>query len=264
MRAIREILAAVLLLCSSSIYASGIFVGDSATVSALNEINRIKLDTQHYLYAEITMADWLKAYDNAKILLKEKVEVWLKEQQPNDDVMAYIAKCDENFLQIKAQRGNMYRAFVYLKKSDILTFSENRQIISDVLKKDEPAVFSQNDEVVNQENTTEKSSEIAEQKEAKIEKSLYVLTEEEKAMAQITRFDAIQSYLINQKQKGKVNEYGKYASRPDTGKYYMFIYNKNGDVPACLVNIDGTIVNLSTGEYDSIESYKNCGAIWFK
>lgn len=125
------------LLGGCGLYANKTYlVTDSTTVAAIQRINAIKLDPEHYLSEECTADDWQSAYETAKILLKDKIKRWLTAQEISD-VVSYIAKSDEKFLQIKDQSGDMYRAFVYVKKDDILVFNEGRQILIDTVVKED-------------------------------------------------------------------------------------------------------------------------------
>jgi hypothetical protein len=57
---------------------------------------------------------------------------------------------------------------------------------------------------------------------------------------------------------------GKYSNLPQQGLVYVFIHNKQGQLPACLKVVDGNAINLRTGLLDEISNYKGCGAIWIK
>ena len=139
-------LLCAVLLCGLSITAQV----DQATMSDIDRINAIKGDTENYLYSEVTMADWTEACDNAKTLLKEKIRQWLTEQNI-EDATSYIAKSDTKFLEIKAQRGSRFRAFVYVKKSDVVVL--NDQVLTGTLSGKETQ-----SPVTSQSSTTSQSS----------------------------------------------------------------------------------------------------------
>ena len=139
-------LLCAVLLCGLSVTAQV----DQATMSDIDRINAIKGDTENYLYSEVTMADWTEACDNAKTLLKEKIRQWLTEQNI-EDATSYIAKSDTKFLEIKAQRGSRFRAFVYVKKSDVVVL--NDQVLTGTLSGKETQ-----SPVTSQSSTTSQSS----------------------------------------------------------------------------------------------------------
>lgn len=236
----------MLMLCALIVGAQA---QNDSTKIAIEQINRIKLDAEHYLYSEVTMADWLEAYNAAKSLLKEQLSAWLVNNHKDADVTSYVARSDEHIFEIKAQRGNRYRAFVYIKKSDILAFKEERQLVT-----------------VTSDDMKDKAAEeslfkMPEQSTIETEPVLSAL---EKDMLTIDSFDKVETFITNHKKNGDITDYGKYANRPQSGTYYMFVYNRNAEIPACLKTDDGKIINLKTTREDAMDAYKNCGAIWFK
>lgn len=148
-------------------------IADSTTIAAIQRINAIKLDPEHYLSEECTADDWMSAYETAKILLKDKIKRWLTDQEI-DNVVTYVAKSDEKFLQIKDQSGSMYRAFVYVKKEDILVFGEDRKLLIDKVAKEEQA---------SKESKDEKPQEAKEGESAATEEKESVNSEEKKELA---------------------------------------------------------------------------------
>jgi len=241
-----------LLIFLFAFFCTSIHAQIDSTKIAIEQINRIKLDSEHYLYAEVTMTDWMEAYNAAKALLKEQLSSWLVNQQ-KDDVQSYIVRSDEHIFEIKAQRGNRYRAFVYVKKSDILAFSEERQLMT---------ITS---EEVKDKVEEEKLFQIPDEKNSMSNKPTVVsMSAMEKEMLSVTTFSDIEPFISRQQSENKVATYGKYANRPSSGIYYMFVYNRNAEIPAYLKCEDGNILNLRTGKEDTMDSYKNCGAIWFR
>lgn len=241
----------MLMLCTLVIGAQA---QNDSTKIAIEQINRIKLDAEHYLYSEVTMADWLEAYNAAKLLLKEQLSAWLVNNHKDADVTSYVARSDEHIFEIKAQRGNRYRAFVYIKKSDILAFKEERQLVtvtSDDMK----------DKAAEESLFKMPEQNAPEHKVAEPETALSTL---EKAMLAIDNFDKVETFITDHKKNGDITDFGKYATRPQTGTYYMFVYNRSAEIPAYLKADGGKIINLKTNKEDTMEAYKNCGAIWFR
>ncbi len=249
-------------------------------------IAQIKTDSKHYLYAEATMSDWLQAYDYAKTLLKEQIKLWVEEQSDSEGDISYVAKTDEKFFEIKARRGNYYRAFVYVKKSDILVFEEARQLVANVIPAKEtqrtdtlvvtvPRKAAQTPEVTFRVETKDVGaapdplpSEVKPEAESTAESADADATKEEDTLAldmqQVKKFTDIEDFITTMKSYGAVKEYGKFATRPSSGRYYLFIYDREGGIPARLLSEDGKVTNLDTHSPDEIKNYKNCGAIWFR
>ena len=103
------------------------------------EINKIKKNT-NYLYAMGTSSTSAEdASSNARELLALEIEQWLKDNTKGD-YSGYIAKSKENVSEIKTQRGNIIRAFVYVSKKDILPFQKEEAALMvgfDTEKKEE-------------------------------------------------------------------------------------------------------------------------------
>ena len=90
-------------------------------------------------------------------------------------------------------------------------------------------------------------------------KVVYEPNEFEKQMLMVTKASDIEAFV---KQRS-IAQYGKYKERPNDGEYYLIVYNREGAIPACLKFISGNLTNVATGEEDSIQNYKGCGAYWF-
>ena len=94
---------------------------------AARQITEIKLDSA-YLYEEFTGDDWQTALSNAKLMLDERIEEWIKQNSHNKDLKGCLAVARQNVLEIKSKRGPKYRAFVYVRKSDIISYSNDDQV----------------------------------------------------------------------------------------------------------------------------------------
>jgi len=90
-------------------------------------------------------------------------------------------------------------------------------------------------------------------------KAVYEPNEFEKQMLMITKASDIEAFV----KQSSIAQYGKYKERPNDGEYYLIVYNREGTIPACLKFISGNVTNVATGEEDSIQNYKGCGAYWF-
>lgn len=228
---IRHTLATLALLPSLCVFSQN--NGD-----AVREINAIKSDTT-YICAESTVKDWETAYENAKLLLTREIEDWLTKKGVKD-ISGVIATSNEHILEIKTTRGSLYRAFVYVNKNNLLSFTDkSKVVVVDMLPIDSDST-----------NTVPSSD---------------TLNSVEKEMLSIKTFSMIEPYIKAKKKKGIISRYGKYADMPETGLIYIFIYNREGLVPACLRSNGNVSVNLSNGHSESItDQYKGCGAIWFQ
>ena len=215
-------------------------------------INKVKRDTM-YIYAESTTKDLNEAYTNARAILEMQVGEWVQKQHPSEGIELCIVKAKEHFMQLDTRRGELYRAFVYVKKSDIMPVSD----------KSEVTVF----EVApsTRQNQTEVAPAIIVTEEApKEEKTVVKLTSEEIQMKQIKSFYEVEPYIKGLKSKGMINAYGKYATMPHGQDCHLFVYDKQGNISALLRKSGNIQYNLNTLKEDNVNNYKNCGAIWFQ
>ena len=217
------------------------------------DINRVKRDTM-YIYAEATMKDLNEAYNGARAILEMKVGDWVRNQHPNEGIEVCIVKAKEHFVQLETRRGDFYRAFVYVRKTDIMPVAD----------KSEVTVFEVAPVV--QPNRVEAAPAIiVEDEPIEVEESpVLELTSEEKQMRQIRSFYEVEPYIKGLKSKGKVNKYGKYATMPEDENCHLFVYDKQGNISALLRKVGTIQYNLNTLKEDNVKNYKNCGAIWFQ
>lgn len=217
-------------------------------------INKMKRDTM-YIYAEATMKDLNEAYNGARAILEMKVGDWVRNQHPGEGVELCIVKAKEHFEQLETRRGDFYRAFVYVRKSDILPVADK----SEVTVLEVSPVKHPNQSMVTPAIIVEESTPVNVDKAPVLE-----LTPEEKQMKQIKSFYDVEPYIKGLKIDGRLKEYGKYATMPSDADCYLFVYDKQGYISALLRKSGANQYNLNTLKEDNIRNYKNCGAIWFQ
>jgi hypothetical protein len=217
-------------------------------------INNIKRDTM-YIYAEATTKDLNEAYNAARAILEMKVGDWVRVQHPNEAIELCIVKAKDHLVQLDTRRGDFYRAFVYVRKSDIMPVAD----------KGEVAVFEVTP--VNQDKAQESISSTIISEDASIEKNqppMIEVTNDEKEMLKVMNFYDIEPYIKGLKSYGKLKGYGKYATMPYNEDCHLFVYDKQGNIAALLRKSGISQYNLNTLKEDNIKNYKNCGAIWFQ
>lgn len=223
-------------------------------VDVTKNINKVKRDTM-YIYAEATMKDLNEAYNGARAILEMKVGDWVREQHPTEGIEVCIVKAKEHFIQLETRRGDFYRAFVYVRKSDIMPVTD----------KSEVTVFEVAPVV--QPNQPQAAPTIILSEDAPIEEKkapVLELTSEEKQMKQVSSFYEVEPYIKGLKSKDKLIAYGKYATMPENEDCYLFVYDKQGNITALLRKSGDLQYNLNTLKEDNVRNYKNCGAIWFQ
>lgn len=219
----------------------------------VKDMNKIKRDTM-YIYAEATMKDLSEAYNGACAILEMKVGEWIRNQHPNEGIEICIVKAKEHLAQLETRRGDFYRAFVYVRKTDILPVADKSEVtifeVSPSVKRDVPEAAP---------------AIIVEEEPVVVEKApVLELTSEEKQMKLVRSFYDVEPYIKGLKSKGRLKEYGKYATMPSDADCHLFVYDKQGNISALLRKRGGIQYNLNTLKEDDVKNYKNCGAIWFQ
>lgn len=228
---------------------------------AMQRINSIKKSGE-YVYAESTTGDWQEAYDNAKLLLIANIEDWIKRENADTLSRGCIVKASEHIVDIKTRRGDLYRAFLYVNKKDILSFTSADKVIMVPLAEDSTG---NNPELLPVQNGTITIPDSPHSPMPdKDEISSYTPTEDELSMLAVTRFEEISTFMSQLKRKHRLGNYGKYVTLPKEGECFLFIYDRQGNIPAYMRRKDQKFIDVRTGNIVDISDYKNCGAIWYQ
>lgn len=216
-----------------------------AQTNATQSINEIKRQGDIYLYAESTSQTWEEALDNAKYLLGVEIETWIKSlgTKPAD---GYIAQAQNHIYNLKSMRGDRYRAFVYVKKTDVVPVANASQLV--VVP-------------INEEHKTT-ISEVSSSKQSVT--PVYQPSEFEEEMMSIADANNIGLFIKRLKSEGKISNYGKYKDMPANIDCYLFVYNRDMAIPAYLHKQGNKYINLKTGKVDQMSNYSGCGAWWFQ
>lgn len=213
----------------------------SATNTAANptddvkkQINSIKKSSL-YIYAEATLPTEEEAHDLAEEILYEEINAWAARQKKLRKSTNFVVNNrKELWVSLSLPRGNMYRSFLYVKKSDILP-ADNSDVI---------------------ENTTQAvTTEVAVEKER--------VPDAVATIAACTLYTDMAAKIKQLKTEGQIVSYARYASLDEPDAYYLAVYNTAGQVVAVLTP-GKERRNVKTGEADSTANYKGCGAIGFK
>lgn len=209
------------------------------------QINKIKKNSA-YLYGEATLSSSEEALALAKEILEKEIDAWVEEREKlsssNHVVIKNINKVSE---QMTLPRGNMYRAFVYVKKSDIIP-SENVTIKDNNTRNITTAGNQQTTAPQNNNNNQPTTNPVL------------------ASILKLSNFSQLKDCLTTLKQEGKISSYDKYASLANPADYYLIIYNRQGQIEAILSPGQDSRINIKTNQPDDITNYKGRGAIGFK
>lgn len=205
------------------------------------EINAIKKNSD-YIYAEATMADQQAAIDLAKEILYQNVNEWVAKQKKFASASNLITvNTNYSVEDMTLPRGNWYRAFMYVKKSDIIPAGN-----VSVMK------------------IAQKESEM--KKDVSMVPTVKSASSEDIVKNQLLECrntGQLSTLLKNLKAEGKVSDYRKLNDLASPETYIIAIFSKEGVIRAILS--EGAVrTNLKTGRPDQISNYKGNGAIGIK
>ena len=207
---------------------------------AKKTINSIKKNSQ-YIYAEATAATQQDAKNLAEEILYEEINSYVaskKKMRINPKIVINNRK--ELVSSLALPRGNMFRSFIYVKKSDVLAV-ENSEMIGNKTSNGETAAAT----------TTPVVSTVTP-----------VYADEVKQVMACSTFDEVKNLMTKLKSEGKIRHFGGYASLEDPDPYYLAIYNRQYQIVAVLTPGPNR-TNTKTGEEDKVTNYKGCGAVGF-
>jgi hypothetical protein len=231
----------------------------NANAEEKKKIADIKKDSA-YLSAEVTTTTADEALRLAHEMLIVNINKWMKEQQRFDGAtQAVILNKGKHTEEIVLPRANMHRAFVYVKKDDILPSTD-----ATVLNMQD----GQADNVDAKAAAAASQTATAEPKKAAgpaavVESKTHSMVVSELLKAENT--GQLLKTLKTLKAGGKISEYVKLGDLKDknAAEYIMVVFNRDGRVEAVLSEGD-TRRNLSNGNADAVSNYKNRGAIGVK
>ena len=226
---------AVALFSCTSIFAQ------STVEEKKKEINAIKKNSD-YIYAEATMADQQAAIDLAKEILYQNVNEWVAKQKKFAGASNVITvNTNYSVEDMTLPRGNWFRAFMYVKKTDIIP-AGNVAVMKVVQKEPEAVEAAPAEPAVKQESP-----------EDIIKKQLL----------ECENTGQLSTLLKNLKAEGKVTDYQKLNSIASPEGYIIAIFSKEGVIRAILSE-GAERTNVKTGQPDQISNYKGNGAIGIK
>ena len=239
------------------------------------KINQIKKSNQ-YLYAEVTTEDKQKSIDLADEALDVEINKYVANEKKFRNATQYVARnTSSSWERITLKRGtNMYRAFVYVKKSDIFPADNVRSAKNPQTAKVDNITFNSPGGSVEVEKVT-KPAQPAKAEPAKAEQSATPKAASA-TTASTSRYDKVVERLKaltksadvaplvkRMKAEGLISDYKTYRELADPSEYLLIVYNKEGDIEALLSDgVERT--NLKTGTPDNVGNYKGRGALGVK
>lgn len=234
------------------------------------QINAIKMDMDTYLFAESTTESWESALENAKFLLNIEIENFIKSLGLKDSVVGFVARASNKMMQLQSMRGSRYRAFIYVKKSEIVPYLAGEEVMNvptDAHSQITPfdPVKAAAEQAAAEQAAAEQArldSIKAAEEAARLEAAK--LTDMERDMLAVTAGADIGAFVKELSNNNAIQVYGTFKDMPENTDCLLFVYNRDKEIVAYLRKTGNTYFNLQTKQTDSITNYKGCGAIWFQ
>ena len=238
-----------------------------------SKVNEIK-KSPDYIYAEATRETAEEAKSAAEEQLYNNINIWVAhEKDLRGAKHVVVAQTKSDYEEYQLQRGNMTRAFLYVKKSDIITGDNVRVLDVNPLKeggaKDDkaqqpadpqPSLEDAIEGTVPEQKTAEEPQPVAAgPKPAAPAVEISPLVKE---LANIATIQAFGTRLKELKAQGKVGVYGKYKELPDPDNCLLVVYNRQGTIEAVLT-AGAQRYNATTALPDALANYPGCAAIGF-
>ena len=238
-----------------------------------SKVNEIK-KSPDYIYAETTRETAEEAKSAAEEQLYNNINIWVaQEKKLRGAKQVIVAEAKADYEEYQLQRGNLVRAFLYVKKSDIIARDNVRVLDVNPLKEDEakddkaqqpadpqPSLEDAIEGTVPEQKTAEEPQPVAADPQPAtpaVEISPLV-----KELANIATIQAFGARLKELKAQGKVGVYGKYKELSDPDNCLLVVYNRQGTIEAVLT-AGAQRYNATTALPDAIANYPGCAAIGF-
>lgn len=220
----------------------------------MEQVNAIKKNPD-YLYGEATMKEVKEAEALAFELLQIEADAW-QMKNATEEIQTPMPKIRQIADTLVLRRAGMYRVFAFLKKSALIPAPQDQPSSMQVA----PHAPSQQ---LNPPIQKEKEHLLTPEMERFIKKQFKIRNEAIERIKGAKNFFDLENILPPLKEEGLLADYGKYGTVENPEDCYLIVYDIAGNIKALLDKGEITRKNLKTGENDSIENYRGCGAIWF-
>lgn len=220
-----------------------------STEEQKKKINSIKKD-KAYLYAEVTTDNQQSALDLAEDYLNQEINKYVAEQKKLRNAQNIVLRNRQEFIEsISLPRGNMFRAFKYVKKSDILAVDN--------------AELRTNTQTV---GATGKTESVTTTITSTVQPTTTGSVKRDETISRILatkNFTELSNTFTQLKQEGRIGQYAKIKELKNPDEYVLIIYNRNNQIEAVLSE-GKSRTNLRTGQPDSTSKYPGRGALGVK
>jgi len=208
-------------------------------------IGEVQQNYELYFRGDATEETAEKAMEKALKALKREIDVYA--DTAKGVTVSYTA-VTEKINKVEMTRGDRFRAFVFVKKEDVVISMEAKP--SDLPMASPLQVYAPP-------AAAETVTAAAETPVPEPQKQENVLEE----IKRVKTLSELRPLLVRRKEAGEVLDYNRYSALNDATMYYVVIFSREGNVMALLSPGREQRVNLMTGEEENMSKYKGYGAI---
>lgn len=275
-------------------------VGQEVT-DVKSQINQIKKNTSDYIYAEITATTEPDAKMLAEDLLYEEINKWAATQQNLQASQKFLVNNKTSCITtLSTTRGNMFRCFMYIRKSDIQN-ANNADLVENMSLKSDRSTTVQTSTTAQSDSISQTSAAAQPDSTLQTATTSVPIQSEAEAQSVVEGPTIKEEKVVTQSRTQDVTETGSRSLYPQVVKtlatlrtysdmiakaqayktlgeivelvtnkfpesieqYYLVIYDQQGRVQA-LLTPGMQRVNVCTGNDDSEKNYHGCKAFAFK
>lgn len=275
-------------------------VGQEVT-DVKSQINQIKKNTSDYIYAEITATTEPDAKMLAEDLLYEEINKWAATQQNLQASQKFLVNNKTSCITtLSTTRGNMFRCFMYIRKSDIQN-ANNADLVENTSLKSDRSTTVQTSTTAQSDSISQTSAAAQPDSTSQTATTSVPIQSEAEAQPVVEEPTIKEEKVVTQSRTQDVTETGSRSLYPQVVKtlatlrtysdmiakaqayktlgeivelvtnkfpesieqYYLVIYDQQGRVQA-LLTPGMQRVNVCTGNDDSEKNYHGCKAFAFK
>lgn len=219
------------------------------------QINKIK-KSQSYISAEATMPTEAEAMELANQMLVMEINDWLQSKRKSNEVQQIvlqdISTCTE---KMDMKRGSQVRAFVYVKKNDIVLIKGEGQII---LNENEKGTDLQPLSEITKPLNPQTSSVESLSKTANATTGNENLNKIALAKTMVEMKDVFASL----KAAGAIT-YGEYKPDMPLADAYLLFYDREGNIRAVVQKKGDVMKEIKTAKVMTLKDFNGCAAYWF-
>ena len=230
-----------------------VFTAFGQNTKKMNSIKRSSL----YLYAEATMATTEEAYETAKELLLIQVKEYVSNKKSYKDKDILIKDINQLNDSLQFRRGDMYKVFLFVKKSDI-TKADNAMMIENNPEPIVTEVHEDRNEVILQEEKPENNPERNEYLLLPVAWQQDVINQ----LLSAETFSKAKALLSRLKAEFKVKQTGPLASAKNIYDKFLLI-GQNGYVVTVLGPEDNGRTDFANLVKTKLDRYQNAEIVWF-